>query len=142
MKLFLDTSVLLAASGSASGASRAVIDLAQPNKWLLISSPYCIAETTANIRKLSASAPPIWRSRIRSRLQVVADSIVFDKPLAFQKAKDKPVLITALASGCNYLLTLDRVDFALFMSAPVYGLRVHTPAMFLETMRAHGRLVE
>lgn len=40
VNLFLDASVLLAASGSATGASRALFSLAEPNGWTLTTSPY------------------------------------------------------------------------------------------------------
>jgi len=42
MRLFLDTSVLLAASGSASGASRQIFRLAAANSWWLIATPYVV----------------------------------------------------------------------------------------------------
>ncbi len=39
MRLFLDTSVLLAASGSAAGASREIFHRASVNGWVLIATP-------------------------------------------------------------------------------------------------------
>jgi hypothetical protein len=40
VKLFLDTSVLLAASGSAKGASRFVFDQAAEQGWQLLTTAY------------------------------------------------------------------------------------------------------
>ena len=142
MKLFLDTSVLLAAAGSATGASRAVVELSARNGWTLITSRYCVAEAQANLPKLQTAAAAVWQRHILSVLTVVDDSLVYDKPLTFTKAKDKPVLITALACGCNHLLTLDRKDFGPFMGRPLYKLLIGLPASFLELMREEGRLVE
>jgi predicted nucleic acid-binding protein len=142
VRLFLDTSVLLAATGSATGASRAVFDLAPGNGWTLLSSRYCVAEAQSNLHKVSRSASSVWRAAIRPSIQIVSDSVVLDKPLVFTKAKDKPVLITALASESSFLLTLDRRDFGPFMSRPTYGLRVILPLAFLHLMRNEGRLIE
>jgi hypothetical protein len=41
VRLFLDTSVLLAASGSGEGASRFVVTEAAAHGWELVSSDYC-----------------------------------------------------------------------------------------------------
>lgn len=142
MRLFLDASVLLAASGSETGASRAVFELAADNGWKLLSSRYCVAEARSNLHKVSRSASSVWRTVIRPSIQVVPDSVVLDKPLVFPKAKDRPVLITALASESLFLLTLDRQDFGPFMRRPIYGLRVILPLAFLHLMRSEGRLIE
>ena len=51
MRLFLDSSVLLAAAGSANGASRAVFSYALAQNWSLISSPYALNEVLHNLAK-------------------------------------------------------------------------------------------
>lgn len=48
MRLFLDTSVLLAACGSATGASREIFRRAPANDWTLIATPYVVAEVLRN----------------------------------------------------------------------------------------------
>jgi hypothetical protein len=47
MRLFLDASVLLAASGSATGASRHLIRLAPANQWSLFATPYVVEEVAS-----------------------------------------------------------------------------------------------
>ena len=59
MKLFLDTSVLLAACGSEKGASREVFRLAPLNDWTLITTPYVLEETERNLPKLTAAADSV-----------------------------------------------------------------------------------
>ena len=54
MKLFLDSSVALAASLSATGASRQVFDLATAQGWTLLVSPWALREVRDNL----ASKPP------------------------------------------------------------------------------------
>jgi hypothetical protein len=46
VNLFLDASVVLAASGRPAGASRVVFDLAPRNGWVLMTSPYVVSEVT------------------------------------------------------------------------------------------------
>ncbi len=131
LRLFLDTSVLLAASGSEEGASFAVLTESSAHGCLTISSPYCVAEAERNVAKLGPSAIHRWRTTVRPLLQMVADQTVLDKPLLLGKAKDRPVIITALSADCGVLLTLDRVDFGRFFERGVYGLDVLTPGAFL-----------
>ena len=56
MRLFLDTSVLLAASGSATGASRELFNRAPANDWRLIATPYVIEEVLRNLSLLPHTA--------------------------------------------------------------------------------------
>ena len=60
MKLFLDTSVLLAAAGSVNGASHALFSLAAKQGWALLSSPYAVNEVLRNLPKLRTSATNEW----------------------------------------------------------------------------------
>ncbi len=140
MKLFLDTSVLLAAAGSATGASRAIFVYAASRHWNLCTSRYCVAETVKNILKLPPAAAQVWAPSLHARLDIVTDALVMNKPLSLARGKDKPVLITALAETCDYLLTLDRADFATLLKTNVYGTRVSTPSDFLIHSRATGAL--
>jgi predicted nucleic acid-binding protein len=135
VKLFLDTSVLLAASGSERGASRAIFDLSRKHHWRLLTSYYCIIEVERNLRKLPENARHIWDNLLSGKVAIVNDAITLDKPLSFSKAKDKPVLITAIAESCHTLLTLDKKDFGFLLNHTVYGLWVRTPACFLENQR-------
>ncbi len=77
---------------------------------------------------------------LRGRVTVEGDELTFDWPLAFDVAKDKPVLITALACA-DVLLTRDRRDFRKLLGQSVYDLRVLTPGEFLRIERETGRLL-
>ena len=140
MRLFLDTSVLLAASGSGRGASRFVIIEAAAHDWEIVSSDYCEEETRRNLPKLSPAAASVWAKQVAPRLRFVRARVAFDKPLVFPKAKDRPVVITALAVRADWLLTLDEGDFHTKLGREVYGLRLATPGEFLIEQRAQGRL--
>lgn len=56
MRLFLDTSVLISACGSESGASRHVCERGAGHDWNLITSGYCRSETLCNLPKLGETA--------------------------------------------------------------------------------------
>ena len=139
MRLFLDTSVFLAACGSAKGSSRALFDGAVAQGWELLASPWVLGETIRNLPKLTPSATGEW-SRLRPMLTVVDDVLSLDRPLVFAVSKDKPVLLTALASA-NVLLTLDHADFTGRLGAQFYGLPLMAPSEFLANERSTGRLL-
>lgn len=138
MRLFLDTSVLLAACGSSRGASRAVFRLAGPAGWRLISSPYAIAETLTNLPKLPVAAMRDWLW-LRPRIHVVDDILTLDRPALFAVSKDRPILFSAVAFA-DFLLTLDRVDFGDLLGSSFYGLQVLTPGDWLTRQRRSGNI--
>jgi predicted nucleic acid-binding protein len=136
VRLFLDTSVLLAAAGSASGSSRAIINHAASQNWDLLACPYAINEVWKNLPKLPTQASADWL-RLRLKLSVVADVVSLDRPAIFAAGKDRPVLFTALA-WADVLLTLDRKDFSDLLGGTFYGLKVLLPYEFLRRERAAG----
>ena len=138
MRLFLDTSVLLAASGSAAGASREIFRRASANGWVLVSTPYALEEALRNLPDLPPQVSAEW-ARLRSALLVMDDVLTLDRPAVFHAAKDRPILFSALA-WADVLLTLDRGDFGSLMDKPFYELLVLKPGVFLERERGAGRL--
>lgn len=138
MNIFPDSSVLLAACGSAAGASRAVIDAAGTQGWSLLTSAYVIAEVETNLAGLPAGASESWTG-IRAKLESVPDVLTFDWPAVFAPARDRPILFTA-AAWAEVLLTLDRRDFAGLLGTSFYGLAILKPGDFLQRERAAGRL--
>jgi predicted nucleic acid-binding protein len=139
VRLFLDTSVLLAASGSATGASREVFRLAPKNAWTLIATPYAIEETRRNLSHFPASALTDW-NHLRGNLLLMHDVFTVDRPAVFAPAKDRPILFSALA-WADVLLTLDRGDFEMLFGGEFYGLAILTPGRFLMRERSARRLI-
>jgi predicted nucleic acid-binding protein len=138
VNLFLDTSVLLAASGSDRGASREVFRRAPECNWSLLTSPYVIEEVLANVASLPVAATADW-AQLRPSLVLTNDVLTLDRAAVFEPAKDRPILFSALAWS-EVLLTLDRADFGTLLGGTFYGLSILTPGMFLERERAAGRL--
>jgi hypothetical protein len=138
VRLFLDSSVLLAACGSDRGASRAVFLCAAESGWDLLTSPY--EEVLTNLPGLPAAATADWARR-RPQLALMDDVLTLDRAAVFEPAKDRPILFSALAWS-DVLLTLDRGDFGALFGSTFYGMPILTPGMFLERERAAGRLRE
>jgi hypothetical protein len=138
VRLFLDTSVLLAASGSDHGASREIFRRAAECNWALLSSQYVIHEVVSNLPRLGSLAATSW-TRLRPQLMLVEDVLTLDRPAIFEPAKDRPILFTAIAWS-DVLLTLDRGDFGALIGGNFYGLSIHAPGTFLELERNAGRL--
>jgi len=138
VKLFLDTSVLLAACGSALGSSRALFQYASAIGWQLMASPWVVSEVTRNLAKFPVAATADWL-RLRRQLVIVDDVVSLGRALVFPASKDRPVLVSALASA-EVLLTLDREDFMGVLGAQCYGLPILLPSAFLERERSAGRL--
>ena len=130
MKVFLDSSVILAACGRDSGASRRIFDIHKDEGWALLATGYVMGEVRANIGSLGKQAVTDWR-RLESDLRLVRDQYVVDWPVVFAPAKDRPVLFTALAFA-DALLTLDKRDFGPLMGTGFYGLEIMKPGDFLK----------
>ncbi len=138
MRLFLDTSVLLSAAGSARGASREIFRLAAGNGWLLLATPYVVEEVVRNLPAFSIEASTEW-IRLRQQMMLLDDVVTLDRPAVFPAGKDRPVLFGALA-WADVLLTLDQGDFGSVLGGSFYGLAILKPGMFLERERTSGRL--
>jgi predicted nucleic acid-binding protein len=138
VRLFLDSSVMIAGAVSAEGASRAVFRLAATHHWRLVTTSYAVAETVRNLAAFPASVTAAWL-RLRTTLVVVDDVLTIDKPAVFPVEKDRPILFSALASA-DVLLTLDRADFGRLLGVRFYGLAIMTPGTWLLLERQAGRL--
>jgi predicted nucleic acid-binding protein len=139
VRLFLDTSVLLAATGSAQGASREIFRRSAANGWSLLTTHYVLEEVARNLPLLASHAQADWAT-IRGALTSVPDVFTVNLPVVFDNAKDRPILFSAFASS-DALLTLDRADFSNLLGAEFYGMPILRPGAFLERERIAKRLL-
>jgi predicted nucleic acid-binding protein len=139
VNVFLDTSVLLAACGSASGASRALFALAPQNDWALVATPYVLDEVVTNLDHFPRAATSAW-VKLRPQLEIVDTVLCIDRPSVFPVTKDRPVLFSALA-WAKVLMTLDQDDFGP-LGGQFYHLRIQTPAAFIRAQRLANSLKE
>jgi hypothetical protein len=66
VRLFLEASALLAASGSLAGASREIFRRAASDGWILVSTPYVAEEVLRNLPDLAPSASAEWAVALAS----------------------------------------------------------------------------
>jgi len=137
VRLFLDSSVLIAAAASAEGASREIFHRASMRDWRLITTPYAVDEVNRNLAGFTAPVTVAWL-RLRSLLDLVDDVLTIDRPAVFPVNKDRPILFSALATA-DVLLTLDRADFGRLLGTQFYGLAIMTPGMWLMEDHDSGR---
>jgi predicted nucleic acid-binding protein len=98
VRIFLDTSVLLAACRSKSGASRAILYIAEKQGWKLIASPWIRSEVARNLSEFPFESTAIWIT-LRSRISLVDDLVSIDRALVFPASKDRPFLIKERNQG-------------------------------------------
>lgn len=142
VRLFLDSSVMIAGVASAEAASRAVFRLAETHFWRLVTTPDALAETVRNLAEFPPPATATWL-RPRNQLVLVDDVLTIDRPAVFPVEKDRPILFGALASA-DVPLALDRADFRRLLGGRFcgrfYGLEIITPGMWRSREREAGRL--
>lgn len=136
IKVFLDASVLVAASASVKGASAYVLHLARQRKIQAFVSEDALSEAVKNV---NLKLDDIGEERLKTYL-IKANLKLVDSPEAeaialcekFIHFKDAPILAGALANKINVLLTLDRKHF-LTKSVADFAkpMKIFTPGDFL-----------
>lgn len=131
--VFVDANVLIAGSASRSGASRAILALAEIGMMQLVVSRQVLDETERNIRlKLPQMLPVLAELLSHLSLQIVDDpeQAAFQRWLSIIEAKDAPILQSAISASVTYFLTLNTKDFTPAVAA-ASGLTIQTPAEFI-----------
>lgn len=138
LSVFADSSVLIAGAGSSSGASRAVLVMAEIGLFKLILSQQVLEECERNLRKKLPRALPVLVELLAS----IDPEIVPDPPVeestyweAFIARKDAPILAAGHLAGADRFLTLDRQDFTVDV-ADESDLVILTPGEFVQEIRA------
>lgn len=136
MKVFLDSSTLIAASLSEEGASYWIARQSLRQGWRLITADYCVDEVENNLQRMTDAERLRWVQRIRPRVETVVTWLALDCPMVFDATKDKPVIISALAAEADFLVTLDRHDFERWLGSEIYGLRIVRPSFLMRMKMA------
>jgi predicted nucleic acid-binding protein len=139
-RIFADASVLVAGAGSRTGASRAVLVMAEIGSYRLVVCRQVLDETERNLRKKLPAALPVFAELMMAiNLEIVPDPSPEEvvRWQAVVEPKDAPILAAAVAASPDRFLTLDVKDFI----EPTHvaeksGLRIETPAEFVQAIRA------
>ena len=136
-RVFVDANVLIAGTDSQSGASNAVLKMAEVGLFQLVVSTQVLDEAERNLRKKLPRALPNFAAQMaRLRLEILPDPTPEQvKPWKEMiEAQDAPILCVAVASGVDRLITLNTKDFTPAV-AEESGLTILTPAQFVEEIR-------
>jgi hypothetical protein len=80
LTLFLDSSVLLSASGSQRSLSRLILEAASHRRWDLITASYCVAEVNRNVVKFGEAGILAW-GKVEPKIRIVPNALVSTRPL-------------------------------------------------------------
>lgn len=138
-RVFADASVLVAGAGSRTGASRAVLVMAEIGLYRLVVCRQVLDETERNLRKkLPAALPVFAKLMIAINPEIVPDPSP-EEVIRWQSViepQDAPILAAAVAASPDRFLTLDVKDFIEDPHvAKKSGLRIETPAEFVQAIR-------
>lgn len=137
-KLFLDSSVLIAGAASRTGASRAVLTLAEVGLFQVVVAEQVLHECQRNLTKKLPAALPVFNQLIAALKPVVQPMPSQDEVrpwLEVIEAKDAPILAAAMLAGSDRLLSLNTKEFTPAVAERA-GLVIQTPAQFIEDLRA------
>lgn len=136
-RVFVDANVLIAGADSQSGASNAVLKMAEVGLFQLVVCKQVLDEAERNLRKkLPRSLPNFADQMARLRLEILPDPTVEQvRPWEeIIEAKDAPILCAAVASSVDRFITLNTKDFTQGVEEQG-GLTIQTPAEFVEEVR-------
>ncbi len=136
-RIFADANVLIAGADSRSGASNAVLQMAEIGLFSLVVSRLVLDETERNIRKkLPRALPNFARQMMQIPFEIVPPPTI-EEVTHWQtiiEAKDAPILATAVSAQVDRLLTLNTKDFTPEVAVQS-GLRIMTPSEFVQEIR-------
>ncbi len=137
-RVFLDASVLFAAAASATGASRAIIVLAEIGLIRVVVSLQVLEEAERNLSRKAPKALPFYRQVIASLgLEIVGEPTP-DKVVECAEvieAKDAPILAAAMEAKPDRLVTLNTKHFVVPEVIAFSKLTIQTPGEFMQGIR-------
>ena len=134
IKVFIDTSVLIAGVASLTGASAAVLDLCEAESIQMVISRQVLVEADRNF---SAKLPGLV-NQFRQFIRNLAPLMVEDPPAAAVERsaslidrKDAAILAAAIESKVEFLITLDKKHFLKQKVLRNIPIQICTPSDFL-----------
>ena len=137
-RVFLDASVLFATAASATGASRAIVVLAEIGFIKGVVSTQVLEEVERNLSRKVAAALPFYHHLIASLdLEVIKDPSPEKVAECVQviEAKDAPILAAAMEAEPTRLVSLDTMHFSVPEVASFSNLIIQTPGEFIQELR-------
>ncbi len=140
LKVFLDTSTVIAGLASSRGAAKEVLYLAEIRLIKIFISKQVIVEADRNIKSKLPEMLNEFRGYIKILSLVLVDDPTIEKTnrySSFMNRNDAPILAAAISSGADYLVTWDRKHFIKKRSSLTVKIKIVTPGEFLQYFRKH-----
>ncbi len=137
LRVFVDANVLIAGADSRTGASHAVLLMAEIGLYQAVVCKQVLDEAERNLRKKLPRALPNFAAQMaRLRLEILPDPSPKDvKPYeTIIEASDAVILCAAVFASTDRLITLNTRDFKQDV-AEQCGTIIQTPAQFVEEIR-------
>ena len=134
IKVFLDTSVLIAGVASLTGASAAVLDLCEAESLQMVISRQVLVEADRNF---SAKLPGLvneFRQFIRNLVPLMVEdppAAAVERAAGLIDRKDAAILAAAIESKVEFLITLDKKHFLKQKVQRNIPIEICTPSDFL-----------
>ena len=136
-RVFVDANVLIAGADSRSGASNAVLRLAEVGLFQLVVCRQVLDEAERNLRKKLPRALPNFAaqlSQLSLEIREDPESAAFLRWADVIEAKDAPILEAAVSAGVDRFVTLNTKDFTPEVAA-TSGLTIQTTSEFIQNIR-------
>lgn len=136
-KIFVDANVLIAGADSRSGASHAVLALAEVGLFKLVTCRQVLDEAERNLRKKLPRALPnftVQMAQLSLEVTPVPEEEAIRQWVNIIEAKDAPILAAAFLARPDRFLTLNTRDFTPDVAVAT-GLIIQTPGEFIQELR-------
>ena len=139
VRVFLDSNVILSGLLSESGAPRILLDLLSLRLPFLTGSTgrYNLIEIERNLKKKMPNLLPLFKAYLH-KLNLKFISLPRPKDLRdFSEQiaeKDAPVLLSAIESKTDFLVTGDKQHFGKMKEPNEYPFQVVTPSEFIDSI--------
>ena len=140
-RIFADANVLIAGADSRSGASNALLRLAEVGLFRLVVSRQVLDEAERNVRKKLPRALPNFAALLAQLPMEIVPDPVDEECLRWAdviELKDTSILAAAVLAHVDRLVTLNTKDFTPAV-AQASGLFIQTPSELIQDIR---RIVE
>lgn len=135
VKIFLDANILFSAAVPKSNVAK-LINLAQQHGQC-VTSPYAVEEARKNLELKKFGSLEVFELLLTTVTS--SNKLILNLPVTI-KSKDIPILGSAIAQKCTYLLTGDKRDFGFLFGKTVAGVIIVSPKLFAEELVTKGLL--
>lgn len=137
IRIFADSNILIAGADSRSGASHAVLVMAEIGLFTLVVSRQVLDEAERNLRKKLPHALPNFAKQMAQLNLEIVDDPPAEECLKWEsiiEAKDAPILAAAVVAKVDRILSLNTKDFTPEV-ADQCGICIQPPSQFVHDIR-------